>query len=312
MGFNLVSLAITLVTDDVTRFVDYFSLSSGEYAIACRSLSCKWFDRDCEYCSTSESCAWFSVFGQKLTSDPSALKRYQKPPLPFVFSFPKLIASSEAGNNIVVNLVVIGNAIQHLEMLLNGLSKLILSGFAPVTAEIRQIACRDYQGTLPNNVITRSGALVPENLLIMSTDGLINSRFWLGSTLRIQLLSPLRLLENGHAVVRFEFGRFARSVMRRVSALAYYYGESEFDCDFKELSSQVNDAICMEEHFCYLNVKNKKKSGITGYGVYAGDFSRLLPFLIIGSYVHVGKGSSFGMGLYNLLPADCIDESILL
>jgi hypothetical protein len=46
---------------------------------------------------------------------------------------------------------------------------------------------------------------------------------------------------------------------------------------------------------------NRKLTGIVGYGSYSGDFSQIVPFIIIGSYVHTGKGSSFGMGAYDVL-----------
>jgi CRISPR/Cas system endoribonuclease Cas6 (RAMP superfamily) len=62
--------------------------------------------------------------------------------------------------------------------------------------------------------------------------------------------------------------------------------------------------ICTDEHFSYVKVENRKLSGIIGHGCFQGNFSQLMPFLVIGSYVHVGKGSSFGMGAYEVIPDD--------
>lgn len=306
MGFNLLNLAITVRAVDAPRLMFYLPQLGQEYAAVCRSLMCRWPERACETCSTQETCGWSLVFGQKLTSDLAALKRHQKPPLPFVFSFPMLDVLSDDRNEIECGLVVIGQAIPFLEMLLHGFAELLSGGMSQVPAEIIQIACRDYQGTVQGSVVDngfiRSGNLVPENLVIASTEGLVESRTWDCSVLHIKLMSPLRLLEAGHASSRFDYCLFVRSVMRRVSSLAYYYGESEFDCDFKELSRQVEHVICTDYHFCYTNVKNRKLAGITGHGSFFGDFNRLMPFLVIGAYVHTGKGSSFGMGSYELSP----------
>lgn len=302
MGFNLVNLAITVRSDDVSFLKRRLPLLAAEYAASCRNLSCHWPLRACGTCSAQEKCAWYLVFGQKLASDPAALKRYQKPPLPFAFSFPQLDGSSELNAEIVCGLVVIGHAIPHLEMLLDGFADLLSVCVSPVSAEIAQVACRDYQGSIVANGCIRSRNLVPHNLLIASSEGLVESRTWGNSELHIRLLSSLRLHEHGRSVVRFDFCRFARSVLRRVSALAYYYGESEFCCDFKELSRQVEDVICTDDHFCYRNDKNRKLSGMIGYGSFSGDFSQLVPFIAIASYVHTGKGSSFGMGDFEILP----------
>jgi hypothetical protein len=306
MGFNLVDLAITVRANDADRLIKCLPLLGGRFAEACRSLTCHWPDRACETCSTQHSCSWFLVFGQKLTLDPAALKRHQKPPLPFVFSFPESDACSEERDDFVVGLVVVGQAIQQLGMLLNGFDELLSSGLSPVSAEIVQVACRDYQGAVQATYIDtgnlRSLTLIPENLVIVSTEGLLESQTWTGSNLQIQLRSPLRIFEDGNPVARFEFCRFARSVMRRVSSLAYYYGESEFDCDYKELSRQIVEVICTDDHFHYKSAENRRISGITGYGSFLGDFSRLEPFLVIGTYVHAGKSASFGMGEYKVVP----------
>jgi hypothetical protein len=306
MGFNFVNLAITVRANDAVSLKNYLPILGKEFAEACRSLSCRWPDRECDSCSAQDVCNWFFVFGQKLSPDPAALKRHQKPPLPFVFSFSWLDFPAEAHNDIVIGLIVVGRAIQQLDLLLNGFAALMSSGMSPVSAEITSIECRDYQGAVQANAhdtgVLRSGYLIPKNLAIVSTEGLMESRTWTGSNLQIQLLSPLRFFENSRPVVRFEFSRFARSVMRRVSSLAYYYGENEFDCDFKEISRQIEDVICTDDHFIYKGDKNKRISGITGYGSFLGDFGRLEQFLVIGSYVHAGKGSTFGMGGYKVVP----------
>jgi hypothetical protein len=312
MGFNLVNIAITVRTDDASCLSSGLPLLGKEYASACRSLSCHWPDRECEACTKQETCAWYLVFGQKLTSDPVALKRHQKPPLPFVFSFSSLDRVSEAHNVIEYGLVVIGSAIPHLKMLLSGFAELLSDRFTPCPAEIIRIACRDYQGSVQLSVCdfspARSENLVPENLVIVSTEGLLENSLWGCSQLSIRLRSPLRLLQDGHSVTRFEFSSFARSVMRRVSSLEYYYGESEICCDFKELANQIDEVICTDDHFCFTNVKNRKLTGITGYGSFLGEFSQLMPFLVIGSYLHTGKGSSFGMGMFELLPEGSAEE----
>jgi hypothetical protein len=308
MGFNLVNISLTVRTEDASRLSNCLPLLGKEFAETCRILSCLWPERKCNTCSIQETCGWYLVFGQKLSSDPAAVKRHQKPPLPFVFSFPLLGLFPEDTKEIECGLIVIGQAISHLEMLLEGFEELLRGRLTPLTADIIRIACRDFQGSLQNSAgdlnRARSGKLVPENLVIASSEGLLESHAWGCSELHIRLLSPLRLLEDGHSVNRFEFSRFARSVMRRVSSLAYYYGESEQDCDYKELSRQVDEVICTEDHFSYRSVKNRKLAGMIGAGSFIGDFSSIMPFLVIGSYVHSGKGSSFGMGAYQLLPDD--------
>lgn len=40
--------------------------------------------------------------------------------------------------------------------------------------------------------------------------------------------------------------------------------------------------------------------GVTGTVSYEGDLSEFMLFLRLGEYVHVGKGTSFGLGRYSI------------
>lgn len=58
--------------------------------------------------------------------------------------------------------------------------------------------------------------------------------------------------------------------------------------------------ICCDNHFATTGGGNWKTTGISGHGSFAGDIEELLPFLMLGTYVHAGKNAAFGMGAYEL------------
>ena len=43
-----------------------------------------------------------------------------------------------------------------------------------------------------------------------------------------------------------------------------------------------------------------KMGGFIGSITFEGDFKSYLPFLLLGEYIHVGKGTSFGLGKYKI------------
>jgi len=43
-----------------------------------------------------------------------------------------------------------------------------------------------------------------------------------------------------------------------------------------------------------------KLGGIIGNITYAGNLEQFLPFIVLGKYVHVGKGATFGLGQYEI------------
>jgi hypothetical protein len=198
---------------------------------------------------------------------------------------------------------VIGRAIPHIDLLLDGFTELLASDSRAFSAEVVRTGTRDYQGTL-HPLKDRCAVNCQENLVVLSIKGLLEERNWGESHLYIRLTSPLRLIRDGRPLDRFDFSGFARSLMRRVSSLAYYYAACECSCDFKELSLQAAAVVCLDDHFLKTQGRGGKLSGITGYGRFSGDFSGLMPFLVAGLYVHAGKGASFGMGRYELHSGD--------
>lgn len=296
MDFNLVNLSITVRTADALRLCLCLPLLGNEFAAACRSHCCLHPEKACVTCPGQGACNWNLVFGQKLTSDPSALKRYQKPPLPFMFSFPTLHDLAAGITDFECGLVVVGQAISSLDMLLEGFGEILI----PFAAKVLQVTTRDYQGVV-HPLGDGSGSNLPDNLVVLSSHDLLDSRIWPASHLHIRLLTPLRLFADGHLCANFHFSRFAKSLLRRISSLAYYYGAYEFSCDYKELSRQADEVLCTDNHFRLTTEKNRRMSGLVGEGSFQGDFIGLMPFLGAGLYVHTGKGASFGMGAYEFL-----------
>lgn len=44
-----------------------------------------------------------------------------------------------------------------------------------------------------------------------------------------------------------------------------------------------------------------KMGGFIGSITFEGGLESFLPFLLVGEYIHVGKGTSFGLGKYEIL-----------
>ena len=297
MEFNLIDLEIIVSTDDPRRLYDLWPSVGKDFAAACRQVSCSRPGLSCRNCPSVAECSWNQVFAQELSVDPAALKRHQKPPLPFAFSFsvPESVENTEGV--IASRLVVVGRAIQHLRMLLDGLSKLLADKSCQGNDTILQILCRDYQGALlPLN----TGIRTNQNscLVVLSVADLLGGVTENPSSITLKMLSPLKILQNGRQLNHFDFSQFARSLMRRVSSMAYYYADYEFICDFETLAMHTSDIVSIEK--CFLKDVNAKGGGIIGQGSFSGDFSGLMPFLVLGTFLNAGKGAAYGMGSYAL------------
>lgn len=297
MDFNLIDTVISVESTDATALMYFLMQSGGRYSTACRTICCRWPLRTCDTCSQNVDCIYFRVFSQELSNDPEAVRRHQKPPLPFAFSF----FPDSQNCCLDCRLVVVGGAIHSLEFLLQGFEELIGCLEVGLCTRIRAISTRNYMGDVLSLGST-SHIKHPENLMVLSVSDIVKNRSWVHRSVTLQLFSPLRILSDKHQIRTFQFGLFIRSIIRRVTAIACCYGDCDVTADFKKLALLSHETRSVSESFTFSSLPGGsiKLSGIVGEGSFTGEFSDIIPFLILGSYLNVGKGASFGMGSYTL------------
>ncbi|MCR4403166.1 MAG: CRISPR system precrRNA processing endoribonuclease RAMP protein Cas6 [Firmicutes bacterium] len=123
-----------------------------------------------------------------------------------------------------------------------------------------------------------------------------------------------RLKFQGGLEDRPEFHVLMRSLLRRASSLLYFHHGTRLDMDFRgfiaraelvELAAQ--DARWVDwERYSSRQDTRMKLGGLVGTATYEfcdADLAEFfLPWLILGEYIHVGKGCTFGLGLISLQP----------
>ena len=125
----------------------------------------------------------------------------------------------------------------------------------------------------------------------------------------ISLLTPLRLRFDGHITDKLEFHVLIRNLLRRISSLSYFHCGEKFQVDFKgliEKASAVKQIKSDTQWFDWKRYSTRQEEwmslgGITGTVSYEGNLTEFMSLLKLGEYVHVGKGTSFGLGKYEIL-----------
>lgn len=219
---------------------------------------------------------------RSLSSDPELVRRHQKPGLPFVFSLP-------SGG--VMDCLLVGPAIAELPRILDTLSN--IAGIP----SIGTFYAFDYQGRQMS--LTADGG---DDLPVLSAVELLDMaspRYGGCTRVRITLQTPLRLVANGRELTRFEPSRFMRTVLRRLSAMAAYYGEAGDPELFIRLAALV-DQLRMTGAVPLFPLPGRR--GVLGSYTLQGPCHELGPLLELGGLLHVGKGAAFGSGAFGVTP----------
>ena len=293
MEFNLVRLVITVRLD--TDIADPLAMFGIHRCFA------EAFRRVC-ICGGAHdnNCPYSRNFSQSLSTDPAAVRRYQKPPLPFTFSLPQLSLPPNRGREVEISLTLVGSAIQYMSQYLSALT-LALSSFGPAgryVARPVKAEAVDYYG-VRSSVWEAGREMDEKNLILLSADGIQQAFPLTPDGVRLRLVTPLRLLSGGKPVRELTFSLLIRSLIRRITALAYYYGYYEMDMDFKWLAERSREIRCTDGDFCWQG-DNGKYAGILGSGTFTGVLDEFHPFLLLGEYLQCGKGAAYGYGQFLL------------
>ncbi|HTP66915.1 MAG TPA: CRISPR system precrRNA processing endoribonuclease RAMP protein Cas6 [Geobacteraceae bacterium] len=254
----------------------------------------------CVPCKKRDDCPYHMSFSQSLSADPAALRRYQKPSLPFVFDITLLPPVPNSGSLVELGLTIAGLAVNHPREYIAAAEGMLQSpGLRrKVRASLLKIESSGYDGT--RSVIMESGGAVGTGYLqTLSLQGLQEVGILSTDAVSLTIITPMRLMTEGRPLREFSFSPFVRALFRRLSSLVYYYGGEEPELDYKWLAEQSRMVECVTANFRWVEW-GSRWSGLIGEGTFAGNLSEYLPFLQAGEYLHVGKGASFGLGRFLL------------
>ena len=264
-----------------------------------RSASCPEGKESCDNCNRHDTCPYRVVFDQRLSSDPETVRRHQKPSLPFSL----YIRGAGASRSFcTVGLVVIGSALNYIELFHTALVRMVDTVMCavphPLKYEVRTYSL-DYLGG--RHEVAYSASVAAEAILLSAQHILQNTVHC--DTIRLELQSPLRLLNNGIIAHQFNFAMFLRSQLRRCSSLCAYYGAGELNLDFTGLSGSAQGVAVFNNKIHYTQPPWSTRlsmAGLVGTVECAGLVEPMFSLLLLGSYFNAGKGATYGLGFHQL------------
>lgn len=238
-------------------------------------------------------------FGQLLSNDPSALRRFQKPPLPFAFKIPRPRVGAVADSRRELVLSIAGSAVNDIDCYIGAVQRVFaaIQVESGIDVKILQTATIAADGTTID--IGKNN----RDVSLISGDDIL-PLVWSATRVELDFISPLRLMRDGAALHRLTFADYIRPLMRRISSLAYYYCGIEYDLDFQGLA--VGSRKVKTDDLSLVWTKGAgSASGIQGQVRFSGDLHEYQRFMALGERFNLGKGAAYGMGAYLVSTVDC-------
>jgi CRISPR-associated endoribonuclease Cas6 len=273
-----------------------------------KDVVCSKEQRDCKICEDKDGCAYHYLFETPVTRFNARFSKYSDVPRPYVielYETSKRIFS--VGDLFHFGLVLIGKAIDYFPYFIFCFDELGRRGLGTerVKFDLQEVSGYDLikQQWMP--IYDPKTRFLIDNLPITST-GLLPTNC--KETLSLEFLTPTRIKYRESYITNIEFHVMVRNLLRRISMLMFYHCDSEVDLDINELieKSKAVDVLKWNLRWHdWTRYSSRQKEqmefgGVIGTVTYKGDFEKFMPFIALGEQIHIGKGTTFGLGKYQI------------
>ncbi len=282
----------------------------GGFGHAFKKVVCVNRDKICSSCLLKEKCSYSYIFETPPPSDTTKMRKYPYAPHPFVITPPleekQDYRKSEA---LRFELILIGKSIDFLPYFLYTFDELGKMGIGKGKGKYRleDVKCLIQR---EKSIYSSKDKILNRNFKVIGMEEITQS----SSNIKPQFLTlhfftPTRLKFDGRFSSNLEFHILLRNLLRRISLLSYFHCEEELALDFRGLIEKSQDIKVTKgdlswmdwERYSQRQDMRMKLGGFVGSVTFQGELEPYLPFLLLGEYVHVGKGTSFGLGKYEIV-----------
>jgi len=282
----------------------------GLFGHALRKAVCVTKMPDCGGCLLIDSCAYAYLFETAPHANADRMRRYSTIPHPFVIKNSPSNQTVKVGEPFEFDILLIGKANLYLPYLIQTFLHAGEMGIGPDKSKFNLLEVK-YRPDMVDEKWAPIWKVKQDRLERYAPKSLIAPMLGVNKVVLITFKTPIRVVENGKIITarQLRFSHIYKSLSRRISMLAYFHEDNDFNIDYKKtlaMSEQVithRDSLESANWKRYSSRQNKKISvdGVTGEMEFdLTDFESLWPILWLGQFTHVGKATSMGLGEYQI------------
>jgi hypothetical protein len=277
----------------------------GAFGRALRAATCATGYATCTGCPLTARCGYGYLFETHVPETSLRMRRYPFAPHPFVLRPPPASAEWKSGATLSLEIVLFGRGADYLPFVLFALGAMGADGVGPARIPLRLVAA-DLDGQ-PRRRIYDGDALAPGPYGIPAAE-LVRTEP--ASDLTLRFVSPARIVHGGVLARELPLHIVVRSLLRRVTSLAYFHERLDLDVDFVEMIERAERVPARSAALSWVDQRRHSArqgraqtlGGAVGEVTYTGVPHELATLLAVGELTHVGKGTAFGLGRYERRP----------
>ena len=301
----------TLKAEDEIHLPAYKgSAFRGGFGAAFRKVVCALRRTECGACLLRLRCPYAYIFETFPDRQTEVLRAdtHEKAPHPFVIEPPlEQTMTYEPGQSLSFSLILIGRGNDYLPYFVYAFEELGKMGIGRGRGRYRleRIEINNEQIYEAEEKVLKPDT--PKRLDVSWDDDKGGDGIMSSASLVFQ--SPARIMFQRSLTADLTFKVLTTALLRRLFLLAAFHcDQSTPPWDHKELIREATGVVTTRndlkwwdwERYSSRQKTRLKMGGVVGEVRYSGAIDRFLPILKAGAIFHVGKGTSFGLGKYEL------------
>ncbi len=331
---NVARYEIRLRSEEESRIPAFpGSTLRGAFGHALKATVCVTHHRDCDNCLVSARCVYPLVFTTPSSPEFESSAGKQAPH-PYILDAPVHRQRSESdqsrsgskwerhrylqsGDELVFGMMLLGSAIQHLPYLVLAIHRMAAHGLGVARSpfalmEVIQISAAGERVSIYDGATQKFAAQLVRAESLQDFVAARMSELGIFSELCLQFSTPTRLIIQGDLQSEANFELILRSLLRRLRMLGEVHGAGAVSWDYDRLLNLANEVKTQEsqlrwwdwERYSNRQQTKMRLGGFVGEIRFEGEaLQELLPFVCAGELLRLGKGTSFGLGKYEITKA---------
>jgi hypothetical protein len=287
----------------------------GAFGTALKKTVCVVRNTACDVCMLKSSCAYSYVFETPPPNNTEKMRKYNTAPHPFVLRL--VDGNKQHMSQYALDLTLFGHAGRFFPYLVYALQHAGLEGIGGHRQVFTLQTIVDMSEDEKQSIIYEDGKLTQKNLAASPE---IPS---MPKHITINLLSPLRVKQEGKNMsrTRFSFGAFFSTLLRRISLISYFHTDTPLEANFAALTAQAKNTEFSHQQLSWYDWTrySSRQDTEMNMGGWVGKLQldmqgldEFWPYLWLGQWTHVGKGTSMGLGAYSIQMTSLSNDSVVV
>ena len=271
----------------------------------------------CEGCALKKTCVYYQIFETPVPENSIYFEGQSKAPHPFVIEPPQEYRTEYSPcDRFSFNLILIGDAVDYLPYFVLAFWKLGRRGIGR-KINGRRGRCllekveslRSLDDDRPELIFSGESERFFDNVILIKGEDIFRDRDLTGDRITLDFITPTRIKRGGSLQDRIDFEMLIRNLLRRILSLSYFHCGEDLRLDYKGLIEKASKVRTVESNLRwydwsrYSRRQNRRISlgGFKGRITFEGEIEEFLPLILLGEYVHIGKGTTFGLGKFRII-----------